>query len=244
MNIDGKTALITGGAHRVCKAITLGLAQKGANVVINYNTSAESANQTAAEARSMGVGCLAVQCDVSSHDQVQRMIASALEKFGGIDILVNNASWFQKTPFPMEDFSDWFKVIDILVHGSMYCANALAPMMKARGEGAIINIVDRSAWHPFRGFAAHSVGKAGLLAFTRQLAIELAPEVKVNAVSPGPVLPPPGYTDAQAERVAQGTLLKRWGTPKDVADTVLFLIESDYITGEIITVDGGEQIAS
>ena len=244
MNIDGKTALITGGAHRVGKAITLGLAQKGANVVINYNTSAEPANQTAAEARSNGVGSLAVQCDVSSQDQVNRMIASAVEEFGGIDILVNSASWFQKTPFPMEDFSDWFKVIDILIHGSMYCANALAPMMKAQGEGAIINIVDRSAWHPFRGFAAHSVGKAGLLAFTRQLAIELAPEVKVNAVSPGPVLPPPGYTDAQAERVAQGTLLKRWGTPKDVADAVLFLVESQYITGEVITVDGGEQIAS
>ena len=171
MKINGKTALITGGAHRVGKAITLGLAQKGANVVINYNTSAEPANQTAAEARSMGVGCLAVQCDVSSHDQVKRMIASAVKEFGGIDILVNSASWFQKTPFPMEDFSDWFKIIDILIHGSMYCANALAPMMKERGEGAIINIVDRSAWQPFRGFAAHSVGKAGLLTFTRQLAI-------------------------------------------------------------------------
>ena len=244
MNINGKTALITGGAHRVGKAITLGLAQKGANVVINFNTSAEPANQTAAEARSMGVDSLVVQCDVSSHDQVNGMVASAVEQFGGIDILVNSASWFQKTPFPMEDFSDWFKVIDILIHGSMYCANALATMMKARGEGAIINIVDRSAWHPFHGFAAHSVGKAGLLAFTRQLAIELAPEVKVNAVSPGPVLPPPDYTDTQAERVAQGTLLKRWGTPKDVADAVLFLIESEYITGEVITVDGGEQIAS
>ena len=244
MNIDGKTALITGGAHRVGKVITLGLAQKGANVVVNYNTSAEPANQTAAEARALGVGSVAVQCDVSSHDQVKGMIASAVEQFGGIDILVNSASWFQKTPFPMEDFSDWFKVIDILIHGSMYCANAMAPIMKARGEGAIINIVDRSAWHPFRGFAAHSVGKAGLLAFTRQLAVELAPEVKVNAVSPGPVLPPPGYPDEKAERVAQGTLLKRWGTPKDVADAVLFLIESDYITGEVITVDGGEQIAA
>jgi NAD(P)-dependent dehydrogenase (short-subunit alcohol dehydrogenase family) len=244
MNINGKTALITGGAHRVGRAITLGLAQKGANVVINFNTSAEPANQTAAEARSMGVGSLAVQCDVSSYDQVNGMVASAVEQFGGVDILVNSASWFQKTPFPMEDFSDWFKVIDILIHGSMYCANALAPMMKERGEGAIINIVDRSAWHPFRGFAAHSVGKNGLLAFTRQLAIELAPEVKVNAVSPGPVLPPPGYTDEQAKRVAQGTLLKRWGTPEDVACAVLFLIESEYITGEVITVDGGEQIAS
>jgi len=241
MEIKGKTALITGGAHRVGKAITLALAQEGANVVVNYNSSAAEAEETAAEAKALGVSALAFQCDVSNHEQVKNMISKATVEFGGVDILINSASWFQKTPFPMDDFSDWFKVFDILIHGSMYCANYVAPMMKARGEGAIINIVDAFAWRPFRGYAAHSVGKAGLLAFTRQLAVELAPEIKVNAVSPGPVLPPPDYTDAQNERVAKRTLLKRWGTPQDVVDAVLFLIKANYITGEFITVDGGEQ---
>lgn len=241
MKIKGKTALITGGAHRVGKAMTLALAQNGANVVVNYHSSAAAALDTAAEAEALGVGALAIQCDVSDPAQVENMVATAANQFGGVEILINSASWFKKTPFPMGDFSDWHRVFDILIHGSMYCANYIAPLMKARGEGAIINIVDSSAWRPSRGFAAHSVGKAGLLAFTRQLALELAPEVRVNAISPGPVLPPPDYTEAQNKRVAARTLLKRWGTPEDVVNAMLFLIQADYITGEFITVDGGEQ---
>jgi NAD(P)-dependent dehydrogenase (short-subunit alcohol dehydrogenase family) len=169
------------------------------------------------------------------------MIDTAAAKLGGIDILINSASWFQKTPFPMKDFSDWFKVFDILIHGSMYCANYVTPMMRKAGEGVILNIVDDSAWRPSRNFAAHSVGKAGLLAFTRQLALELAPEIKVNAISPGPVLPPPDYTAEQNERAAKRTLLKRWGTPQDVVDAMLYLVKSTYVTGEFITVDGGGQ---
>jgi 3-oxoacyl-[acyl-carrier protein] reductase/pteridine reductase len=241
MNIQGKTALITGGAHRVGKAMTLGLAKNGANVIVNYNSSAGAAEETAAAAKAFGVDALAIQCDVSNHNQVKNMVSISAKEFGGIDILINSASWFQETPFPMDDFSDWFKVFDILIHGSMYCANYITPMMKKRGEGAIVNIVDSSAWRPSRNFAAHSVGKAGLLAFTRQLALELAPEITVNAVSPGPVLSPPDYTDEKNEYVARRTLLKRWGTPKDVVDAMLFLIQADYITGEFITVDGGEQ---
>ncbi len=241
MNIKGKTALITGGAVRVGKAMALALAAEGANVVVNYNSSAAAAQETATEAKSLGVGALALQCDVSVHDQVKTMIDTAAAEFGGIDILINSASWFQKTPFPMDDFSDWFKVFDILIHGSMYCANYTAPMMKKAGEGVIINIVDDSAWRPSRNFAAHSVGKAGLLAFTRQLALELAPEIKVNAISPGPVLPPPDYTAEQNERVARRTFLKRWGTPQDVVEAMLYLVKSNYVTGEFITVDGGGQ---
>jgi NAD(P)-dependent dehydrogenase (short-subunit alcohol dehydrogenase family) len=242
MNIKGKTALITGGAVRVGKAMTLALAAEGANVVVNYNSSATAAEETVAEAQALGVGALAIQCDVSVHDQVKAMIDTAATQFGGIDILINSASWWRKTPFPMDDFSDWFKVFDILIHGSMYCCNYIAPMMKTAGEGAIINIVDGSAWRPFKGFAAHSVGKAGLLAFTRQLALELAPEIKVNAISPGPVLPPPDYTAARNERVANRTPLKRWGTPQDVVDALLYLVKSNYVTGEFLTVDGGEKL--
>ncbi len=241
MEVRGKTALVTGGAQRVGKAISMALAQAGANIVINYYASSAAAEETANEVRELGVGALAIQCDISEHQQVQKMIAAAASEFGGVDILVNSASWFQKTPFPMDNFQDWHRVFDILVHGSMYCANYAAPLMKARGEGAIINILDSFAWRPYRDFAAHSVGKAGLLALTRQLALELAPEVRVNAVSPGPVLPPPGYSKVKQERIAQRTLLKRWGTPKDVAEAALFLIRAAYITGEIITVDGGEQ---
>jgi 3-oxoacyl-[acyl-carrier protein] reductase/pteridine reductase len=113
--------------------------------------------------------------------------------------------------------------------------------MLARGEGAIVNIVDLSAWEPGHGFAAHSVGKAALLALTRQLALEPAPAVRVNAVAPGPVLPPPGYDDARMATIAKKTLLERWGAPEDVAGAALFLVQADYITGDVIVVDGGER---
>jgi 3-oxoacyl-[acyl-carrier protein] reductase/pteridine reductase len=113
--------------------------------------------------------------------------------------------------------------------------------MLGRGRGAIVNVVDLSAWQPWPDLAAHSVGKSALLALTRQLALEFAPAVHVNAVAPGPVLPPPNYDPEQRARVAERTLLGRWGTPQDVSDAVLFLLRADYITGEVLVVDGGER---
>jgi 3-oxoacyl-[acyl-carrier protein] reductase/pteridine reductase len=241
MNPQGKTALITGGAHRVGKAITLALARAGANVVINYHSSAGAAEDTAAEAGALGVGTLIAQADVSQRQQVEAMVTDAKNRFGPIDILVNSASRFEKTPFPTQDASAWHRVVDILIHGSFYCANAVAPLMLEGGEGAIINIVDLSAWKPWPNFAAHGVGKAGLMALTRQLALELAPTVRVNAVAPGRVLPPPGYSEAQIERTARRTLLNRWGVADDVAQAVMYLIQADFVTGEVIVVDGGER---
>lgn len=242
MNPKGKTALVTGGAHRVGKAITRALAQAGANVVINYHTSFEAAEATAAEIQALGVKALIVQADVADYQQVEQMVAAAREKFGGIDILVNSASLWRKTPFPMTNLEGWHRVTDILINGSFYCANAIAPLMLAKGEGAIVNIADLSAWEPWPGFMAHSVGKAALLALSRQLALELAPAVRVNAVAPGPVLPPPDYDEAKIARTAAKTLLNRWGTPEDVAEAVLYFIRADYVTGEVIAIDGGERL--
>jgi len=241
MNPKGKTALITGGAHRVGKAITMALARAGANVVINYNTSSKAADAAVADAQDLGVGALAVQADVSNRQQVEAMAAAAKEQFGAIDILVNSASLWRKTPFPTDDVTDWHRVTDILIHGSFYCANAIAPIMIEKGEGAIVNIVDLSAWEPWPNFIAHSVGKAALLALSRQLALELAPTVRVNAVAPGPVLPPPDYDDALIARIANKTLLNRWGTPEDIAEAVLYFVRANYVTGEVIAVDGGER---
>ena len=241
MVIEGKTALVTGGAHRVGKAICLALAQAGANLVINYHASADAAQATAVEVRELGVTALPIQADVSDLGQVESMVTAAKDRFGAIDILVNSASRFEKTPFPTKDVAAWHRVTDILIHGSFYCANAIAPTMLERGEGAIVNIVDLAAWEPWPNFAAHSVGKAGLLALTRQLALELAPTVRVNAVAPGPVLPPPNFSEAQIVRTVQRTLLNRWGSAEDVAQAVMYLIQADYVTSEVIVVDGGER---
>jgi NAD(P)-dependent dehydrogenase (short-subunit alcohol dehydrogenase family) len=241
MNLQGKTALITGGAHRLGKAISLALAQAGCHVAINYHRSETAADATVAEARAFGVEAAGWRADVADAEQVDRMVAGIREYFGGLDVLVNSASLFQRTPFPTRDLTAWQRVTGILVHGAFYCANAAAPLMLERGAGCIINIVDLSAWQPWPNFAAHSVGKAALLALTRQLALELAPAVRVNAVAPGLILPPPDYSPAQVQRAARKSLLGRWGNPQDVTRAVTYLIEAEYVTGEVIVVDGGER---
>ena len=243
MNPEGKTALITGGAHRVGRAITLGLAKAGANVIINYNASTASAQKTVREAQAFGVKAMAVQADISQADQVKRMVGEINEAFGGVDILVNNASRFTKTPFPTDDLTLWHEVTGLLIDGPFYVSNFLAPHMMTLAEGAIVNIIDLSAWEPWPGLAAHCVGKSALLALTRQLALEMAPAVRVNAVCPGPVLPSPHYDAARIEQVRQDTLLERWGSPQDVVRAVLYFIESDYITGDTTILDGGQRFA-
>ena len=245
MIIAGKIALITGGAHRVGKAITLGLARAGAHVVINYHGTSEStACATAAEAELFGVTALPLQADVADPKQLKAMMSATRQNVGNVSILINSASMFRKTPLPTKDTSDWRTITETVLHGAFECSNAVAPAMQNNGEGVIINIVDLMAWQPRKNFAAHSIGKAALLALTRQLAIDLAPKVRVNAVAPGPVLSPDHYSDEIRDRIANRTLLKRWGNPEDVARAVLFLVESDYITGEHITVDGGERYGS
>lgn len=240
MNIVGKTALVTGGAHRVGKAITMMLAQQGANVVVNYHSSAAAAQQTIAEAKALGVEAMAIQGDVSVLDDVQRMVHLVQERFGGVDILVNSADLFGKHPFPTDDYTVWHRVTNVTIHGAFYVSNEISPLMLARGSGVIVNIVDLSAWLPWPNFTAHSVAKAALLAMTKQMALELAPRVRVNAVAPGPVLPSPDYDDATLARIANRTLLNRWGAAEDVAAAVKYLIEADYVTAEVIRVDGGE----
>jgi len=241
MHLKGKTALVTGGAHRVGKAITLALAREGANVVINYRSSDQEAVKTAQEAAALGVETLVVQADISKLDQVKEMVRQTKEKFGSLDVFVNSASPFIQTPLLTSDYSQWHYVIDSIIHGSFYCANEIAPLMLEGGGGAMIFIVDLSALEPWPKFAAHSVSKAAMLALSKQLALELAPTVRVNAIAPGPVLPPPDYSDEKIKRTAKKTLLNRWGTAEDVAQTVIFLAKSDYITGDLIAVDGGER---
>lgn len=241
MDPKDRTALVTGGAHRIGKAITMMLARAGANVVINYNSSAAAAQQTAAAVAALGVEGMAVQCDVSDPEAVRRMAEQVHERFGGVDILVNSADRFEKHPFPTADVAPWHRVTSITIDGAFYVSNEFTPYMLEQGAGVIINIVDLSAWQPRPQFMAHSVAKAALLAMTRQMAVELAPTVRVNAVAPGPVLAPTDYSEAAKERIAARTLLGRWGSPEDVTLAVKYLVEADYVTAELLTVDGGEQ---
>ncbi len=242
MELRGRVALVTGGARRVGKAITLALARAGAHVIINHHASPAAAHETEWAARALGVEALAFQADITDRARVDEMVRAATARFGAIDLLVNNASPFEPTPFPTADVAAWQRVIEQIIHGSFYVTNAVAPGMLAQQRGAIINLVDMFAFSPRKNFAAHGVGKAGLLAMTRQFALDLAPHVRVNAIAPGPVLPPDDYTPERMIQTASRTVLKRWGTADDIAETVLFLARAEYITGEVIVVDGGEHL--
>jgi len=244
IDIKNKIALITGGAHRVGKAITMMLATQGANVVVNYNSSDVAAKETVSQAQTLGVEALAVQCDVADYQAVQQMADQVQDRFGGVDILINSASLFGKTSIPTDDIENdiatWHRVTRISIDGPFYVCNAFVPQMQQRGGGAIVNIVDLSVWRPWKNFTAHAVGKSALMALTRQLALELAPNIRVNAVAPGPVLPPPEYDEKQMAMISKRTLLKKWGSAEDVAKAVRYLVEADYVTGDVMRVDGGE----
>ena len=241
MDIAGKTAIVTGSAKRVGRVIALTLAEAGANVIINYNHSEDDANATATEAEAFGVGALAVQADVGNYAQVEAMVQAASDKFGGVDILVNNASSFHNDPFPTTDLSVWDKTISTLVNGPFYCTNLAAPSMLKRGGGAIVSVSDLSSIEAWPGYIAHSVGKSAIIAMTRQFALELAPTVRANAVVFGPALRPHDYDDGKYERTAANTLVHRWGTPEEMSHGVKYLIEADYVNGETLVIDGGQR---
>ncbi len=243
MDLHGKVALVTGGAVRVGKAIALALAEAGADIAFSYNTSAEAAVTTAKEIEARGRRAFYTRADMGLVADARALVEATVEHFGRLDVLINNASLWQKTPFAELDEVSWDRVYNIMVKGSAFCAHAAASHLAAHGDGAIVNIIDLSAFVPFPNFMAHSAGKAALLNLTYALALELAPAVRVNAVAPGPVLPPPDYTDKQIAAVARRTLLGRWGSAEDVAEAVRFLVQASYITGAVVHVDGGEHLA-
>lgn len=242
MDLNGKVALVTGGAVRVGKAIALALAQAGADVAINYHSSADAAVATVGEIAALGRRAVAIRADVGQGAQVQALVDEAVGKLGRLDVLVNSASLWRKTPWAELDEPAWDQLVDIALKGPFLCAKAAAPHLTAHGDGAIINIVDLSAFVPFAGYMPHSAAKAGLVNLTYSLAMELAPAVRVNAIAPGPVLPPPDYTEKQMQAAAKHTLIGRWGTAEDVAAAAVFLAQAPYITGVILPVDGGERL--
>jgi NAD(P)-dependent dehydrogenase (short-subunit alcohol dehydrogenase family) len=243
VNLDGKVALVTGGATRVGRAISLALARGGADVVVNYNSSVDEALRTQADIVALGRTALPFKADVSHSDQVQAMVEASIAQFGRLDVLVNSASIWRRTPWPETSEADWDLLLGVAAKGPFLCARAAAPHLTAHGDGAIVNIVDLSAFVPFPNYLPHSAAKAALLNMTYALAIEMAPAVRVNAVAPGPVLPPPDFTPEQAAVSARATLLGRWGTAEDVAQAVVFLVEAGYVTGVVLPVDGGELLA-
>jgi NAD(P)-dependent dehydrogenase (short-subunit alcohol dehydrogenase family) len=221
----------------------LALAREGSDVVVNFRSSSVDAQQTVAEVEALGRRALAVQADISQGEQVARMLEVVVAEFGRLDVLVNSASMWRRSPWEALDEAEWDRQLEVDLKGPFLCARHAAPHLAAHGDGAILNIVDLSALMPFPNFLPHSVAKAGLANMTYGLALELAPEVRVNAIAPGAVLPPHDYTPAQVAAAAHRNLLDRWGAPSDVADAVVFLTKAPFITGVVLPVDGGERLA-
>ena len=242
MNLTGKTALVTGGAKRVGKSISHALAAKGCRLVVHYNTSHSDAQATVKELHTAGSEAIALQADITQEAEVDHMIAAAVSHFGRIDILVNNAALFYRTPIDTLTIEDWERVMDVNLTGTFLCAHKIGLRMHEWGWGHIINIADVAGLRPWADYIPYSVSKACVLTFTQGLAMELAPQVMVNVVIPGPVLFQDDTPAPVQQREIDKTLVKRPGSPEDVANVVAFVAESDFSTGSTFHVDGGRSL--
>jgi pteridine reductase len=239
--LSGQVALVTGGARRVGAEIVRHLHAAGAKVAIHFNRSQREAQALAAELNAARAGS-AICCgaDLLQADALRALVASAVAPFGGLHILVNNASSFYPTPLATLTRAQWTDLMGTNLAAPLFLAQAAASELK-RARGLIVNIADIHGLRPLPDYLVYSTAKAALLHLTRGLARELAPEVRVNAVAPGPVLwPEAGLDDAQQREIISRTLLQRAGTPADVARAVrFFATDAPYVTGQVLSVDGG-----
>ena len=242
MEPNGKTALVTGGGHRLGRAFALGLARAGANVLIDYHESEEEAQATVSEIRALGCEAEAVRADVSVPADVKRLVEACAERFGRLDVLVNSASLFRSASVAETTDADWDRTLSVNLKGPFMLSRDAAPLLRREGGGLIVNIADLSAFQAWPSYVAHSVSKAGLVHLTRVLARALAPDVRVNCIAPGTVLPPTGYTEAESDPKGTRRVIGREGTPEDAVRALLYFVEADFVTGEIAVVDGGRML--
>jgi pteridine reductase len=236
--LKGKTVLVTGGAKRLGREIALALARRGAHIVVHYHTSAADARRVVAEIKSLGVNAVAVKADQSNARQVRAAVRNA----GQIDALVASAAVFRRTPLEKLTEADWDFHLDANLKGPFLFALEVARQMKT---GKMIFFADWAAMRPYRNYLPYLVSKAGIICLTQALAKELAPKIQVNAIAPGPVLLPADFPAAERRKVIESTLVKRLGSPQDIVNSVLFLLEgSDFITGHVLVVDGGRLLGS
>lgn len=235
---DQRVALVTGGAVRVGRAISLGLAEAGFAVAVHYRSSEGPAEEVAARVRDLGREALTVPGDLSRPEAAEAVVAAVRERFGRLDVLVNSAAGFDARPLEDTDADAWDAVMDLNVRAPHLLVRAAADLLRA-SRGSVINLVDLSAFQPWTNFPAHAVSKAALAHLTKVQARTLAPDVRVNAIAPGAVLPPDDYPEGQIEELRTRTPMQALGTPQDVVSAVLFLAGASYVTGQILAVDGG-----
>jgi len=234
--LAGQVALVTGAARRIGRSIALRLAAEGASVAINYRTSKEEAEAVVREILASGGRATAIQGDVSKRGDVENIFAAVEKEFGRLDILVNNAGMFFPAKFEQLTDEQWDKILDVNLKSQFLCAQAAAPIMKRQGRGRIINLSSLGGLLAWPAYTHYCVSKAGSIMLTRCLARALAPEILVNSIAPGTIQFPGEPPD---EDYIHRVPLHRTGTGDDIAGAAVYLATADFVTGQVIAVDGG-----
>ena len=245
MKLEGKVALITGGAKRIGACIAQTLHHAGMNVVIHYHSSADAARALQKQLNEQRENsCLLIQGDLTGHNKLKSIIKESVQQMGRLDALVNNASAFFPTALNSASEKHWNRLLDTNLKAPFFLSQAAAPHL-ARQKGCIINLIDIYAERPLENHPIYCASKAGLASLTRSFAQSLAPDIRVNGLAPGAILWPEDQHDEVAQqRLLSRTPLKRLGSPQDIANAALFLIrDAPYITGQILNIDGGRTIA-
>jgi NAD(P)-dependent dehydrogenase (short-subunit alcohol dehydrogenase family) len=245
MDLQDRVALITGG-RRIGATIAGELSARGVDVALSYSRSRAEAEAAAARVREHGRRSLVAHADLASPEAPEALVAAVIDAFGRLDILVNMASVYVHRPFDELTAADWDAVMNIDLRAAFLCSRAAASQMRRQGGGRIINFSDwiaRSGRPRYRGFLPYYVAKSGVIGLTEGLALELAADnILVNAIAPGPIVAPPGTTPEERHAIEQATPLGRWGGELEIARAVLGLLDSDFITGETLRVDGGRHL--
>lgn len=241
MDLRGRAALVTGAGHRVGRAIAVALGGRGMRVAVHYNAASAGAEDTLRQVREAGGDGFVVAADLTKVEAAQQLIGAVVSHFGALDVLVNSAAVMVRTPFGEITAEQWDDVMALNQRAPFFLAQAAAPHLRA-ARGAIVNIADLAAFETWPAYIPHGLSKSGVVYLTRALARVLAPEVRVAGVAPGTVLLPEQWDPQSVEHLRQTTPLGRNGSPSDVTATVLFILDSDYLTGETIIVDGGRHV--
>lgn len=245
MELNGRVALITGG-KRIGSVVATELARGGADIALVYRQSRTEAEETAAAVRGLGRRALLLQGDLQDPEACERIVDGTVDALGRLDVLVNMASVYRSKSFDELTVADWDASIDVDLRSAWLCARAAAPHMRRLRGGRIINFSDwtaRSGRPRYIGYLPYYVAKAGVVALTEALALELAPDqILVNAIAPGPIVAPEGASDEEFAAVERVTPLGRWGGEAEIAKAVLALVDTDFVTGETIRVDGGRHL--
>lgn len=245
MELENRVALITGG-KRIGAVVAEALARRGMDVALCFNRSRVEADSAAVSVKTAGRRALTMQADLRQPRDCQAIVERAANELGRLDVLVNMASVYSQVPLAETDEAVWNAVVDIDLRAAFLCARAAVPHMRRVGGGRIVNFSDwiaASGRPRYTGYVPYYVAKRGVIGLTEALALELAVDrILVNAIAPGPILAPPGTSKEEYEAVEKATPLGKWGGAEEIARTVIFLIETEFTTGEVIRVDGGRHV--